>query len=150
MQTSGLYEQDFYAWANEQAALLRSGQLNLADIDHIAEEIESMGKTEKRELMSRLKVLLMHLLKWRYQPGLRGNSWRLTIKEQRREVAHHLKDNPSLKARLSETMADAYEIAVIEAERETGLPEETFPTTCPWSFAEITDETFWPNSSKMT
>lgn len=145
MPKSGLYEQDFYAWANEQAALLRSGKLSAADIEHIAEEIESMGKTEKRELISRLKVLLMHLLKWQFQPVARSVSWQLTIKEQRREVARHLADNPSLKARLSETMADAYGDAIIAAARETSLPEDAFPAECPWSFEQIMDAGFWPD-----
>ena len=144
MSKSALYDQDFYAWANEQAALLRSGQLSAADIEHIAEEIESMGKTEKRELISRLKVLLMHLLKWQFQPVVRSVSWQLTIKEQRREAARHLADNPSLKGRLSETMADAYGDAIIAAARETSLPEDVFPTECPWSFEQIMDVGFWP------
>lgn len=144
MQKSDLYEQDFYAWANEQAALLRSGLLSAADIDHIAEEIESMGKAEKRELESRLKVLLMHLLKWLYQPAGQCTSWRLMIKEQRREVISHLRDNPSLKARLSETIADAYGVAIFAAARETSLSEEIFPAECPWSFDQIMDPTFWP------
>lgn len=145
MPRSDLYEQDFYAWANEQAALLRSGQLSAADIEHIAEEIESMGKTEKRELISRLKVLLLHLLKWQYQPVGRSISWQLTIKEQRREVIRHLADNPSLKGRLSETMVDAYGDATIGAARETGLPETMFPAECPWSFEQIVDAAFWPD-----
>ena len=72
---ASLYERDFYAWANEQAALLRSGNLSAADIEHIAEEIESMGKTEKREPVSRLSVLLLHLLKWQFEPERRGSSW---------------------------------------------------------------------------
>lgn len=139
-----LYETDFYAWANEQAALLRAGKLDAADIEHIAEEIESMGKTEKRELISRLKVLFMHLLKWQFQPVGRSVSWQLTIKEQRREVARHLADNPSLKARLPETMADAYGDAIIAAARETSLPENTFPAECLWSFEQIMDPDFWP------
>ncbi|MCT6678023.1 DUF29 domain-containing protein, partial [Staphylococcus aureus] len=80
MSNSTLYEQDFYAWANEQAGLLRAGKLAQADIEHIAEEIESMGKTEKRELVSRLAVLLLHLLKWQFQPGRRGTSWQATIR----------------------------------------------------------------------
>src|ERR1700676_1028911 len=91
------YDRDFYAWANEQAALLRAGKLAQADLAHIAEEIESMGKTEKRELVSRLTVLLLHLLKWRFQPELRGTSWRLSVEEQWLQVASHLADNPSLK-----------------------------------------------------
>ncbi len=144
--TTSLYESDFYAWANEQAALLRAGKLSAADVEHIAEEIESMGKTEKRELISRLKVLLLHLLKWRYQPVVRSVSWQLTVKEQRREVARHLADNPSLKTRLFETMADAYGDAIIGAARETGLPEETFPTECPWTFEQIMDASFWPET----
>ena len=107
MRNSLLYEQDFYAWANEQAALLRSGRVSDADLEHIAEEIESMGRSEKRELINRLKVLLAHLLKWQFQPTLRGTSWRLTIEDQRQEVAEHLADNPSLKAMLPEAMASA-------------------------------------------
>ena len=95
MTNQCLYEQDFYAWANEQAALLRAGRLSEADIEHIAEEIESMGKTEKRELVSRLTVLLLHLLKWQHQPTHRGTVWRLTLEEQRNQIEDHLADNPS-------------------------------------------------------
>ena len=102
------YERDFYAWANEQAALLRAGQLGQADIEHIAEEIASMGRTEKRELVNRLAILLSHLLKWRHQPALRGNSWRLTIEDQRDQLEDHLSDNPSLKASLSEAIKAGY------------------------------------------
>ncbi len=95
------YDRDFYAWANEQAALLREGKLAQADIEHIAEEIESMGRTEKRELVSRLTVLLLHLLKWRFQSEMRGKSWRLSIQGQRYQISDHMADNPSLKAKLS-------------------------------------------------
>jgi len=131
MRNSLLYEQDFYAWANEQAALLRAGQVSDADLEHIAEEIESMGRGEKRELILRLKVLLTHLLEWQFQPTLRGTSWRLSIEEQRREVAGHLADNPSLKAKLPETMASAYAGAVLVAARETGLGRQVFPPRQP-------------------
>jgi hypothetical protein len=102
-----LYDRDFHAWAQEQASLLRSGRLSEADVNHIAEEIESMGKTEKRELVSRLTVLLLHLLKWRYQPERRGRSWEATIRVQRGLLADHLTDNPSLKAQLLEAIAPA-------------------------------------------
>lgn len=145
MSNTTLYDRDFYAWANEQAALLRAGRLSEADIEHVAEEIETMGKTEKRELISRLKVLLMHLLKWRFQPGGRSTSWRLTIAEQRREVVDHLADNPSLKAKLPETMDSAYGGAVLAAARETNLDLDTFPATCPWSFEQVIDRNFWPD-----
>ena len=102
------YETDFYGWANEQAALLREGRLHEADIENIAEEIESMGRSEKRELVSRLVVLLTHLLKWRYQPGGRGSSWRASVVVQRDRIADHLSDNPSLKPKIPEALTRAY------------------------------------------
>ena len=139
-----LYDRDFYAWANEQAALLRAGKLSAADIEHIAEEIESMGRSEMRELVSRLAVALMLLLKWQYQPGGRGNSWRLTIEEQRNQLMRHLRYNPSLKGRLAEAIEDGYRDAILAAARETNLDRHTFPAVCPWTFEQITDEDFWP------
>ena len=140
-----LYEKDFYAWASEQVGLLRAGRLAEADVPHIIEEIESMGRSEKRELVNRLVVLLVHLLKWCYQPGLRGNSWRLSIKEQRIRLASHLDDNPSLQSKLDEAIEQAYRLAVIGTERETGLPETAFHTTCPFSFPQMMDDAFWPD-----
>jgi hypothetical protein len=148
MSVSRLYDEDFYAWANEQAALLRSGQFAAADIAHIAEEIESMGKTEKRELTNRLALLLMHLLKWRFQPAIRSTSWRLTIEEQRDRLADHMADNPSLKAKLSETMASAHRLARLSAARETGIPLPQFPEVCPWSYEQIIDPNFWPDAEE--
>lgn len=123
-----------------------AGELSDVDIDHIAEEIESMGRAEKRELINRLAVLLLHLLKWQFQPVRRGASWQATIRVQRRDLTRHLKDNPSLKGVLPEAIADAYGDAVIEAAAETGLPESTFPASCPWSFEKIMDEGFWPET----
>ena len=145
MPKSGLYEQDFYAWANEQAALLRNGQLSAADIEHIAEEIESMGKTEKRELVSRLSVLLLHLLKWQFQPERRGASWEGTIHIQRRDLSDHLDDNPSLRAKLPDAISASYDRAIYAAAGETNLPRSTFPAECPWSFMQIMDADFWPD-----
>jgi hypothetical protein len=143
---TSLYDIDFYAWANEQATLLRAGKLSNADIQNVAEEIESIGKNEKRELVSRLTILLLHLLKWRFQPGLRGNSWRYTIKVQRRDLARHLDDNPSLAAQLSAVLADAYVSAILLAAGETGLPEATFPEQCPWAYQQVADPDFWPDA----
>ncbi len=137
---SALYERDFYAWANQQAALLRAGELGAAEIANIAEEIESMGRSERNQLTNRLAVLLAHLLKWQYQPGLRGNSWRLTIREQRRRASRVLAQNPSLNADLSTILAEAYGDALLIAERETGLPEDTFPAACPWTFDQAMTE----------
>ncbi|EWY38420.1 hypothetical protein N825_13065 [Skermanella stibiiresistens SB22] len=141
---SSLYDTDFYAWANEQASLLRTGKLSAVDIEHIAEEIESMGRSEKRELVNRLVVLLLHLLKWQFQPALRGNSWRLSVEEQRLRLSDHLVDNPSLKSKMEEATDAAYRLALIEAERETGILRRTFPATCPYSASEILDPGFWP------
>jgi len=139
-----LYDQDFYAWANQQAELLRAGKLSEADLEHIAEEIESMGKTEKRELISRLTVLLLHLLKWEFQPARRGASWEVSISTQRRAIARHMADNPSLKSKLLEAIEDAYIDARNEAYAETGLPKTTFPEICCWSFDCMMDMNFWP------
>ncbi|GAB0115018.1 DUF29 domain-containing protein [Acidisoma sp. C75] len=146
MPEGSLYDRDFYAWANEQAALLRAGKLAQADIEHIAEEIESMGRTEKRELISRLAVLLTHLLKWQYQPVRRGASWEVTISTQRRALDRHLKDNPSLRSKLDEAITDAYLDARGAAYAETALPKATFPPECPWSFEQMMDESFWPDA----
>jgi hypothetical protein len=144
LPTPSLYDQDFYAWANEQAALLRAGKLAEADIENIAEEIESLGKSEKRELLSRLAVLLQHLVKWCFQPDRRGASWEATIIIQRRELEDHLADNPSLRAKLPEAVARAYGNAIVMAAGETALPRSTFPAECQWSFEQIMSEDFWP------
>ena len=142
---ASLYESDFYAWSNHQAALLRAGKLNEADIDNIAEEIESMGKGEKRELVNQLRVLLLRLLKWQFQPERRGSSWSATIKVQRNDIAHHMADNPSLKSQIAEAVEWAYGGARLEAAAQTELPEKTFPQTCPWTFAKMNDAAFWPD-----
>jgi hypothetical protein len=138
------YEADFYAWANEQAALLRAGQLGAADIENIAEELESMGRSEKRELTNRLIVLLAHLLKWQFQPKRRSGSWKATITIQRIKLVRYLRDNPSLKVSLEEAVEDSYGAAIKIARDETGLAKSAFPTTLCWSWAQITDEEFWP------
>jgi len=138
------YDRDFYAWANEQAALLRAGNAAAADLERIAEEIESMGRSEQQQLEHQLTVLLVHLLKWEHQPNLRGSSWRLTVKEQRNRIERLLRKNPSLKSVLAETLRDAYSDAVLGAARESGLPEESFPAECPWSFETAMDPEFWP------
>ena len=139
-----LHDSDFYAWSLEQAGLLRAGRVGEADLATIAEEIESLGKTEKRELISRLTVLLLHLLKWQRQPAGRGNSWRLPIANARDEIADLLDDNPSLKIVLDEVTASSYRYARRKAAIETDMSEEEFPAQCPWSFVEALDADFWP------
>jgi hypothetical protein len=142
MSQSPLYDLDFYAWANEQAKLLRDGKLGDADIEHIAQEIESMGKSEKRELARQLAVLLLHLLKWRFQPFMRSATWEVSIKVQRNGLVDHLEDNPSLKPLIGNVIDKAYRDAVLKSMLETGLPESAFPKTCPWSFDQMMDPEF--------
>ncbi|HDC4526682.1 TPA: DUF29 domain-containing protein [Enterobacter cloacae] len=139
-----LYDNDFYGWTQEQADLLRSGHLSELDTQNLLEEIEAMGRSERRELESRLQVLLMHLLKWQFQADHQGRSWKLTIEEQRRKASRVLSENPSLKSRLSEMLAAAYGDAVIGAERETNIRRSVFPAMCPWTFEQVMDPEFWP------
>jgi hypothetical protein len=140
-----LYDTDFYAWANEQAALLRAGRLAEADIENIAEEIESMGRSEKRELISRLSLLFSHLLKWRHQPARRSKSWRETIEEQRNQIIDHLNENPSLRSQLVDAARKAYRAGRTNASAETGIDRDDFPADCPFSFDEAMDQDFWPD-----
>jgi hypothetical protein len=137
------HDNDFYAWTQEQAYLLRTGQFHQIDVANIAEEIEDMGRSEKRELESRLEILIMHLLKWQFQPNLSSRSWQLTIKEQRIRLEKLLKENPSLNSYLSDSLEKIYQLAIISAERETGL--SSFPENCPYSLTEIFSSEFLPN-----
>lgn len=137
------HDHDFYAWTQEQAQLLRKGQFNQIDFRNIAEEIEDMGRWEKRELESRLELLLMHLLKWQFQSNLRSRSWQLTIKEQRLRLEKLLAENPSLKSFLADCLEKIYQLAIISAERETGL--SSFPESCPYSLTEIFTSEFLPD-----
>ena len=141
---SPLYDHDFFAWSRQQAELLRAGKLAQADIEHIAEEIDSMGRAEKRELISSLSVLLLHLLKWRYQPDRRSPSWEASIRVQRNRLADHLDDNPSLRPLLPQALVSAYRDAALEAVAETELPGAAFPDTCPWTPEQVLDRAFWP------
>lgn len=138
------YREDFYAWALQNAQLLREGRLGEIDSERIAEELEDMGASQERELESRLGVLLAHLLKWVYQPERRGNSWRATIEEQRLRVARVLRKNPSLKSKLDEAFVEAYTDARLIAMRETGMDKKTFPETCPFSLAQTLSDDYWP------
>jgi hypothetical protein len=148
--TDSLHESDFYSWSLEQAAALRrAAELRLnapvaLDWENLAEEVESMGIEQANRLRSSYKVLLMHLLKWRFQPTRRSRSWRRTILRERGEIEDHLEDNPGLVRRQAELFEQAYRRARRDAARETGLPIETFPPTCPWSLQQVMDDAFWP------
>ena len=139
------YEQDFYAWAQEQADLLRAGRLNELDVAHLVEEIESMGARDRRELLSRLQVLILHLLKYQYQPARRGKSWLLTITHQRTAIERLLEQSPSLKRLLTaEVIQSVYEKAVREAIIETDLEPYVFPVDCGYSLDQLFDDNYLP------
>jgi len=141
-----LYDVDFYAWIQQRANVLKAGDFDRLDMDNLIDEIESMGKSEKRELESRLEVLLTHLLKWQFQPDFRGKSWQLMIKDRRKRITKHLKENPSLKSVIPETYVEMYDYAVTAAAKETGLDESIFPAECLWTFDQAMDASFWPDA----
>lgn len=130
-----LYESDFYAWTFEQARKLRQGEP--VDAANIAEELESLGRLQQQQLVNRLAVLIQHLLKCEHQPEKRTPSWNATIKEQRRRIHRLLRDNPSLQPKLQAAIDDAYATAVTFAAVETGILEDDFPRTCPYTAEEI-------------
>ena len=140
------YDTDFYQWTLHQAAALAAGHVSELDLANLAEEIESLGRRDRRQLESRLEILVMHLLKWRYQPERRatGRSWENTILVQRGRIAKLLRDSPSLRREVSEMIEADYHRTRRLARNETGLPLETFPEICPWTDEQILDEEFWP------
>lgn len=144
--TTHLYDTDFYAWTLEQVGLLQSQQFAQLDLVNLMEEIESLGRKERQELRNRLGVLLEHLLKWQFQPEQRTNSWVGTIREQRIQIKLLLKDSPSLKPYLEQTFADAYELGVALAIRETLLGEEVFPEVSPYQLEQSLDSQFLPGA----
>lgn len=139
------YETDFYTWTQQQAALLKAGRFSELDIANIVEEIETMGRSEKRELESRLAVLMAHLLKWQYQPERRGRSWHLTIEEQRVQLVEVVNDNPGLKPQFPALLTSAYRLAILRAAKETRMDKTVFPVACPWMLAQLLDESFYPD-----
>jgi len=139
-----LYQEDYYGWLQENAQLIREKRFSEIDVENIVEELESMGKSEKRELSSRLTILLMHLLKWQYQSVKRSTSWRNTIAVQRIDIRELLEDSPSLKNEIADKIEIAYEKAKLTAEVETGIEKQNFPSQCPFSLEQILDESFLP------
>jgi hypothetical protein len=147
-QANSLYEYDFYGWTELQAKALANRQVEALDWQNLREEIISLGKQEYRELVSRLTVLVGHLLKWEYQPDKRSRSWFLTIREQRRAIRRHLEGNPSLKSRIPTALSDAFEAGVDLALRETDLPIRTFPSHCSFTFEDIMADHFLCDTSQ--
>lgn len=139
MMGKSSYNSDVVLWAQEQAALLRAGEFAQLDLEHLADEIEDVGKSEKRELASRVTVLLVHLLKWQHQPKRRGASWQITIAHQRKRIALAIEETPSLKSVLRDgKWLDAVWLdAVAQAAKETRLSELRFDETCPWPMDDV-------------
>lgn len=138
------YDSDFFAWSREQADLLRSGSFAQLDLQHVIEEIEDLGKRERRALESRLAVLLGHLLKWQYQPDYPNRkSWRATINTQRRAIARLLNENPSFRQSLNRVIEEAYPDALDLAVAETPFDYDVFPADCPWAEEQILTD-YWP------
>ncbi len=145
MTKQATYDADFYLWTRQQAALLRQGRLQAVDATHLAEEIESMGKSDRRALGSHLRSILLHLLKWRHQPDRRGASWESSIRNGRDEVEEILADSPSLNAQLVDFLETEYRRARRIATSETGLPMNTFSDQCPFTVEQVLDAEYWPD-----
>jgi hypothetical protein len=143
--TQTLYETDFNLWIEQTVNQLKTGDLTKLDLENLIEEIDSMGRNNKREIYSRLTVLIMHLLKWKYQSEKRSSSWISTINEQRRQIKLVLKDSPSLKPYLRDNLQDCYQDARLDAATETELSLDIFPLDCPFSQEEILTTGFMPD-----
>ncbi len=143
------YDRDVVAWSVEQARLLRAGLFHLLDVEHIADEIEDVGKSEARELASRMAVLLAHRLKWEFQPARRSRSWENTIREQQKKVIRPLARTPSLRPELenADWIEDVWGDALTAAASETGLDIAGFPAVCPWPLADVAFEHWLPSDA---
>jgi Domain of unknown function DUF29 len=147
IQTASLYDLDFYAWTLEQVSLLQAQQFDRVDRLNLIEEIESLGRKERQELRNRLAILLGHLLKWQFQPEQRSNSWLGTIREQRIQIKLLLQDSPSLKPYLEQAFADAYELGLALAIRETLLDPTVFPEQATYGLEQALDPQFLPEAT---
>ena len=144
VERGAAYDEDFFLWTQRQAALIRAGQFDLVDQEHVAEEIQSLGISDRRQLRNRLEVLVTHLLKWQFQPMHRSRSWRSTIRTQRRRIERVLKESPSLRREVAELSREEYAAAREAAAAETGFAIDTFPKSLPYTAEQIMDDEFYP------
>jgi hypothetical protein len=153
-QLAQIYETDFTAWTDQTVQLLKHRNFTEIDLEHLIEELEGVGHSNRDELVSRFVILIAHLLKWQFQleqlsnlyGHFAGGSWRATINLQRLEIRRKVKRNPSLKNFMKEAVEEAYPDAIDLAHKDTNLPISTFPNTCPYSIEQITDDSFFPES----
>jgi hypothetical protein len=146
MGNAELYEQDFYRWTQEQVALLREGKWHDLDREHLMEEIEDLGRSARKDLRSYLEGLVLHLLKWRYQPDYQTRDWRDSIVENRARIPDCLAESPRLCPQLPTLLQECYPHARRRAARQTRLPQATFPETCLWTVEQVIDAAFWPDT----
>ena len=140
------YAGDFFAWTQDQGRRLRDLHPNSIDWENVAEEVESLGKSQRSEIRSCLIVAPIHLLKWAYQPQNRTNSWRASLTGARNEILGELSESPSLRRYPGEMLDRQYSVARLAASGETGLPLETFPEACPYAIEQVLDSDFWPDA----
>jgi hypothetical protein len=146
---NSLYESDFFTWTQEQARLLRERRFDDLDLDNLVDEVASVGSSEKREIRNRLVILIAHLLKWKFQPGGRGSSWRGTIVEQRQQILDILSTSPSLVNYQQGQVARMHLSARLLAAKETGIAFGVFPEECPFDTREVLDLEFYPEDREF-
>jgi hypothetical protein len=144
-----LYKTDFYAWTQEQARLLRERRWDDLDLENLIDEVETVGRSNKKEIESRLVILVAHLLKWKFQPGARSSGWIGTIMEQRFEIEAIVRDSPSLKRYPGEVLSDRYRAARLLAAKETGIDYTLFPDACPFRVEQVLDDDFFPKEPDL-
>jgi hypothetical protein len=144
-----LYEVDFYAWTQEQARLLRERRWDDLDLDNLVDEVEGVGRSDKRQIESRLEILVAHLLKWKFQPGGRGSSWINTIFEQRQRLIRLIADSPSLREFQRQEVSNGYRAARLLAAKDSGMAFGLFPDECPFSPEQVLDLEFFPEDREI-
>ena len=144
-ERQSLYDRDFYLWVEQQAALLREGRLDELDVTNLLEEIESMGRKDKKAIQNNLVMVLTHLLKYQFQPDQRSSGWRGSIVEHRRRLRYDFKESPRLRGHASEVFTEAYEDAREQASAESGLPPRAFPKSSPYTLEQTLDPDYLPD-----
>ncbi len=143
------YEEDVVLWAREQARLLRERRFDELDLDHLVDEVEGVGKSERREIRNRMAVLVAHLLKWKYQPGRRSPSWQTTIRDQRSKLLGVIEDSPSLNSYPAEHFDETYRSGRLKAAAETGIDFTLFPEQPPFTVEQVLDDGFLPKEPDL-
>ncbi len=149
VSSSDLYDHDYYAWIQDQVRALRARRIEDLDWENVAEEIEDLGKSERRGIKSQMARLVEHLLKLKYARGIlrryNAKGWQLSVKGARTAIRHLLDESPSLRPQLAEMLIQAYEIGRIDAQREARVPDSAIPESSPWTVEQVMDDNFVPS-----